>query len=976
MFEPSNATGMNSTARALRGGLWSRTVSFGLAATLLGASLAAGVAPSNDEQHNQRNFDARVSHNATFFTHPGVAQRQSFQSFTAGESTIAVDYDQLTGATRTLYNRMGYLTDATNGESSALDIALGFISQNTALLGLEPADIATYEVTDHVFTQATGTTRIYLRQTFDSLPVYNGQLQVNINRDGRILSVNNLFVPRIAQAVADDPASFGAAHAVAQAAVHLNLDTSGIELVRNPTGVAQNTTLRAPALSQDDIQAELMWLPIRRGDVRLVWRFQLRTLDDNHWYDMTVDAHSGQIWTRFDWVANGVSHRVVSYPAESPYNLPDPHPADGRLVEANPANATASPNGWHDDGTTQFTITQGNNVNAYEDSNGSNSPSTPQPDCGAGLACEFDFPIDFTTQAPSTYQDAAVSNLFYWNNLIHDVQWFYGFDEAGGNFQATNFGPDGVGNDDVQAEAQDVGNCNANFGTPPDGSQPRMQMFTCTNVSPARDGDFDNAVIVHEYGHGISNRAVGGPSNTGCLNNSQQGGEGYSDWWGLAYSAEVGDAGTDKRGIGNYLFGDPPDGDGIRPQPYSTDPAINSYTYESINGLSVPHGVGSVWAQAAWEVYWALVDEYGFDLDLTNTGAAAGNHRAMLYVQAGLQNSICGPAFTDVRDGMIQAAVDNFSGEDVCLLWETFGAFGLGTDAISGGPNSTAPTNGFEIPVECQCEKGQTVPIADAGPDQVSCLGESVTLGTPAQPGHTYLWAPGGETTAQITVSPSDTTEYTLTVTTDCGPKDDSATVFIDSGVGGMTDDMENGEANWTTSGLWHLVANSTCTAPEDGFSSPVNAYYYGQDAGCTYDTGAATTGDLTSRTIFGIDGMSTLDFDYFRQVESFDGSFDITQVDVLAGGTATTVFSLDSSTASTSTWTAADTIDLSAFDGQAIQLRFRFNSGDEVGNNFIGWLVDDVAVTGTSMCVDGGGGIFFDGFESGDTSMWSNAIP
>ncbi|MEM1205479.1 MAG: hypothetical protein AAGN66_19775, partial [Acidobacteriota bacterium] len=54
---------------------------------------------------------------------------------------------------------------------------------------------------------------------------------------------------------------------------------------------------------------------------------------------------------------------------------------------------------------------------------------------------------------------------------------------------------------------------------------------------------------------------------------------------------------------------------------------------------------------------------------------------------------------------------------------------------------------------------------ADAGADRTICAGESVTLGAPAQPGHAYSWSPGGETTAQITVSPADSTLYTLTAT-------------------------------------------------------------------------------------------------------------------------------------------------------------------------------------------------------------------
>jgi len=48
-------------------------------------------------------------------------------------------------------------------------------------------------------------------------------------------------------------------------------------------------------------------------------------------------------------------------------------------------------------------------------------------------------------------------------------------------------------------------------------------------------------------------------------------------------------------------IGQPTSGAGIRPQPYSTDPAVNTWTYASINGMRIPHGVGAVWAQAAWK---------------------------------------------------------------------------------------------------------------------------------------------------------------------------------------------------------------------------------------------------------------------------------------------------------------------------------------------------------------------------------------
>src|SRR5690606_4421907 len=97
----------------------------------------------------------------------------------------------------------------------------------------------------------------------------------------------------------------------------------------------------------------------------------------------------------------------------------------------NPSDAPASPFGWHDvNGAVgaEFTTTQGNNAHAYTDTDANNLPDPgSSPNCGAGLDC--DFPLDLS-QAPSAYRPAAVTNLFYWNNTIHDIQYRYGFNEA------------------------------------------------------------------------------------------------------------------------------------------------------------------------------------------------------------------------------------------------------------------------------------------------------------------------------------------------------------------------------------------------------------------------------------------------------------------------------------------------------------------------------------------------------------------
>lgn len=659
---------------------------FGLTLSLVGAhGLLAAMATAQTADEG-RNLDARVEYVQGFVKAPGPAQLERIEALRGRIPALTVTYDQATGVTRSLSNQAGYLTEPHPG-ANPLSVGIGFVMSNYELLGLDASDLAG-EVTDSVFSKVTGATHLYVRQVYRSLPVYNTQIQVNVNRDGRILSVYNSWAPRIAQSVNRLTPVLSQGRAVSMATAQLGLGGAG----SSQAGTA------AVSQSSPTGPTRLMLLPIRSGEVRLVWNFQLATPDSQHWYDLTVDAVTGKIWTRFDWVASD-SYRVYAQPAESPNHVAPPPPADGRTLEVNPADLTASPLGWQDSGYHDFQRMVGNNVHAYTDWNNTNSPPASEPTCGASKIC--DFAIDLT-QAPHQYADAAVANLFYWNNLIHDIQYQYGFDEPGGNFQQNLLSHVGHGFDAVRAEAQDGGGTNnANFATPPDGSTPRMQMYLWTQTSPQRDGDLDNGVIVHEYTHGISIRQVGGPSNSGCLNNNQQPGEGYSDWNALVYTGEVGDLGTDIRGIGTYVLGQPTNGTGIRAKPYTTDQAINNWTYASMAGMSIPHGVGSVWAQGMWRVYWALVDQYGFDPNLYDALGGSGNQRALLYQNEGFKNTICSPTFTDARDGILQAAADNFGGADVCLLWRAFAAYGLGVDAISGGPNSTTPTNGFQVPAFC-----------------------------------------------------------------------------------------------------------------------------------------------------------------------------------------------------------------------------------------------------------------------------------
>lgn len=172
------------------------------------------------------------------------------------------------------------------------------------------------------------------------------------------------------------------------------------------------------------------------------------------------------------------------------YNIFPDHPSNSsQTIVAGPgAGNTESPQGWLAGTQTSVNIA-GNNVHAYLDRDANNAP-----DAGGTAVTNGDFlsAADLNVSPTDTInQNVAVQNLFYLNNVIHDVLYSRGFVEGVGNFQEDNFGKGGRGGDSVNAEAQDgAGTDNANFATPGEGRNPRMQMFLWT-------GKGDHQVVVN-----------------------------------------------------------------------------------------------------------------------------------------------------------------------------------------------------------------------------------------------------------------------------------------------------------------------------------------------------------------------------------------------------------------------------------------------------------------------------------------------
>ncbi len=842
-------------------------------------------------------------------------------------------------------------------------------------------------ITDHYTSK--GITHTYFKQSIEGIPVYNSRGGIHYK------DKNNVIVKQTFKRSPKDQNVIGKPTLTAQQALERvvqikGLDNTGlVTIVETPTGAINKQKLRAPNISLRDIPGSLEYYYVSDTDLRLIWQLAIEDVNTAWYTNYLVDANTGEIIVEVDWTVecnhgkpNQKSHicendhahfdsktvesrsaspapnsyEVFAWPVESP-NF------GGRTSEMSPwlDNAAASPNGWHTIGTTLYTTTRGNNTDTYIDDDNTNSPTggdAARADGGATL--DFSFPLDVNLP-PTDYIDASITNTFYWTNLMHDVWYNYGFDEASGNFQEENYTANGLGSDYVRSEAQDgSGTCNANFGTPPDGGNPRMQMYLCTMNGNFRDGDYDNGVIAHEYGHGISNRLTGGPAAAGCLGNQEQMGEGWSDYFGMVMTIESGDAGPDSRGMGTWLFGEGPNGDGIRPYPYSTDFGVNPMTYNTIKTVSVPHGVGSVWCTILWDMTWALIDQYGFDPDIYN--GTGGNNMAMDLVMEGMKLQTCSPGFVDGRDAILEADMMLNGGANECLIWNAFAVRGLGYSADQGASTSRSDgTEAFDLPPTCSLNvKKSTTSVSAEEMDQISYqiivennfpdsnLTNIVLTDTIPQDIIFVSASDGGTESAGIISFPlfdllateSDTFDIVLEV------KAGISYVLSD-----IYDDQESGTGNWTTAS-----SGSTSWATQSTVS------FSGTTAWFAPDNNTVGTAQLDLAVEVGLGAGSELAFYHQYDTENnWDGGQVFISTDqgskwvdlgpkMTNNGYNNIIFNSIPGFSGNSNGFINTVIDLDDYSGQNALIRFQMNCDQAVGGN--GWWIDDFTVTNLKLLV------------------------
>jgi uncharacterized repeat protein (TIGR01451 family) len=489
--------------------------------------------------------------------------------------------------------------------------------------------------------------------------------------------------------------------------------------------------------------------------------------------------------------------------------------------------------------------------------------------------------------------------------------------------------------------------------------------ITLSGSNNKLDGDLDNGIMAHEYTHGISTRLTGGPAISTCLNNKEQMGEGWSDYFALMTTTNWGTAlvsdGPTPRPLGTYVFGeDPETGAGIRRYPYSTNMSINQWTYDMLSGIaaSEPHDVGEIWAATLWDMTWNIIQTDGINSNLFKANDPGGNSVSLKLVTLGLKLQPCRPGFIDGRDAILKADTILYNGIHGCAIWNAFARRGMGIYAQQGSSNSTTDqVADYTIPnagiVKKMVDKTTTAqgelltytfrintlcaPVT--GYKIVDTLPLNVTYfsgGTYDAPNRTVVY-----NVPDLAANQSAT--YSLQVKVNTG------TYFVPSVLL-----SESVPSNSIPVSLLSTSSNaSKWTANSTNHSSPYSIK--------SASPASASEQFLTSANAYNISGHTQLSFwNYYNTEASHDGGVvelstdnGVTWKDAgpyMSQNGYNATMNSNTNITNKRAFTGSNggfmqtVINLSAFEGKNIKFRFRFVTDNTVSG--IGWYVDDILLS------------------------------
>ena len=828
---------------------------------------------------------------------------KSYRKGLGAEGIVAID--GLTGTPKKVARTDGFLTGAS--KAGAESIARSFVKKNAAAFGLSAADIDRLTLRK-TYADVAGTRHLSFIQTVNGVTVFGQGLKAHVAKDGRLISIDG-------SPVASLPTSSAAPKLTPTQARSAAVEDAFAKPKAAKATTSGNASKTTSFAGGD--QAKLVQFKSPSG-LRTAWQTVTSPSSDQMFMHV-IDAATGRVLYRRDLIQHDSAKVVENYPgAPRGGNFKNVDLKSKWLPKNSPRLAGNPAHVWSD--LNDDNLAQPAEEITKAAPRSFTFPFTrfplSDPDCTA-FVCTWDSTVPNSWE---TNRKSSGTQLFYYISKFHDhlAKSPISFTREAGNFEAVD--GDAIEGNDLDGANTAAGLPdgthinNANFGTPPDGTPPRMQMYLFRNPAVPGDpwvaamGSYAADIVYHEFGHGLSNRLVVDADGISTLGSGQAGamGEAWSDWYAMDFLNNEGyERDTKAEGelrVGQWV------GAGrnqIREQPVdcnvgSTSPNCagtpgggpGGFTYGDygkISGGPEVHSDGEIWVQTLWD----LREEIG-------------TKKAESLVTRAMELSPANPSFLDMRNSILQADQVVNRGKAHKAIWQVFAHRGMGYFAGSVDGDDQAPVESFAMPPKANTPTGSlsgVVTDSDAG---TPVAGAVVAFG-----GHNSGF--GGDYAA---VTAADGT-YTISgIFAGTYPKVFSRGPGYETVV--ATKSISNGanSANWQLRRDWAALAGGATVVATN------------EDSGAPFGCGAAAMFDMSQTNGWSSFveqvGPDPLDIAPRWVIVKLPSAVDVTELTINpsntcgdSGSASTGEYSLETSTNGT-TWAAAASGDFGVADRKA----------------------------------------------------------
>ena len=163
------------------------------------------------------------------------------------------------------------------------------------------SDIDEFTINNEINSESMDMKILYINQTHNGLKIHNAISTISI-KDNEVFHYANNFISNIDNKINSTQPLISAKAAIINTVNHFDLgQLDSLEEISNSD---KNFIFNSAGVSQHQIPVSLSYFHLDENSIKLVWDLSIHSTNGKFWYSVRVDALTGVIIDKSDWIIN------------------------------------------------------------------------------------------------------------------------------------------------------------------------------------------------------------------------------------------------------------------------------------------------------------------------------------------------------------------------------------------------------------------------------------------------------------------------------------------------------------------------------------------------------------------------------------------------------------------------------------------------------------------------------------------------